>query len=155
MWFSGLADPKDLSSETLMTALDVSDRYAMEEVSVRITTQLQSRSHNGSLATSFAMMACCVKHPSRFPRAFVLSQFNDICTSSERISTVNITGLSGRLTVNVIQGRELVREGQSMMAHSRTIPRHWTKPYGWDNYLEAVFPRTLTGGWQIGPITSH
>lgn len=140
-----------------MTALDVSDRYAVEDVSVRITNQLQSRSHNQSLVASFRMSACCIKHQNRFPRNFVLSQFDNICTSSERISPINITAFSGRLIANVMLGRELVREGHSRPhynGHSSGL-QSWPKPPGWDAFLERVFPRTqAAGGWRVGPSSN-
>ena len=84
-----------------------------------------------------------------------MAQFSDICTSSERIESINITGMSVRMVVNVMQGRELVREGNQATARA-AVPRHWPRPYGWDQYLQAVFPPTeAVGGWTIGPVVSN
>jgi hypothetical protein len=154
----GLADPEIITSNVLMAAMDVSERFSLNDVSHRITTTLQSRTHNSSLHTSFAMFICCIRHPQCFPRSFVIQQFTDICTNTERIDTINLTGLDSLMTVNIMQGRELVREGhvaQNNRAREKSVygAGPWEEPQGWSGFLESTFPPTDQDedGWELGP----
>jgi hypothetical protein len=164
-YISGLAPPSRVPSKTLMSALDVSDRYCMEDVSVRISDALQARNHNAKLCDSFAMMACCVQHPNRFPREFFLRQFTSICVSKERVDDINLTRLDGRMIANIMQGRELVREGSTQSRNTNAAMHwtnggwesrnassmpHWPTPAGWEQYLIGIFPATQAGGWTYG-----
>jgi hypothetical protein len=153
----GLADPDLIDSNILMAAMDVSERFSLNDVSNRVTRTLQSRSHNSSLSTSFAMFVCCIRHPQRFPRHFVIQQFTDICTNTERIYMINLTGLDSLMTVNIMQGRELVREGnvgQSNRGRGRSTygAAAWEEPQGWSHFLDLTFPPTdEEDGWEVGP----
>jgi hypothetical protein len=54
------------------------------------------------------------------------------------------------MTANIMQGRELVREGfaQSRNPISST---YWPIPVGWEQYLNEIFPATPAGGgWTYG-----
>jgi hypothetical protein len=137
-----------------MSALDVADRYCMEDVCVRIRDALQARNHNTKLCDSFAMLACCMQHPNRFPRQFFLRQFTSICTSKERVDSIDVTSLDGRMVANIMQGRELVREGfmqgRDLVRNAHTST-YWATPVGWDQYLNEIFPATPAGGgWTYG-----
>jgi hypothetical protein len=153
---SGLADPELIPSAVLMAAMDVSETFTMDDVSNRVSKTLQSRTHNSSLHTSFAMFVCCVRHPLCFPRSFVIQQFTEICTNTERIDTINLTGLDPLMTVNIMQGRELVREGNAVQNKGRAKSAYgsvaWNEPEGWSQFLYLTFPPTdELDGWEVGP----
>ncbi|PVG00900.1 hypothetical protein CPB86DRAFT_782145 [Serendipita vermifera] len=85
----------------------------------------------------FAMFTCCLRHRHRFSRSAVVDLFTDICTSTERITPVN-----------------LVRESDYL--HSQSYPRtlkHWPHPNGWTEFVDQIFLPTqgAAGGWTIGP----
>jgi hypothetical protein len=62
------------------------------------------------------------------------------------------------MMVNVIQGREVVREGLVTMKFFRPgdlqSPNHLPRPAIWGKFVAEVFPVTrAAGGWTVGPVS--